>query len=980
MTVERTSAAAAKQSSSPQSASQFARRPALTEVELEALPLAQAEPQTKPLSQAGSRFHRDFSQIPVHHSSALPPVIQPPVIQLKAAIGAVEQPIAKTGLPDSRLPAALPNALKGRIEALSGIGMNDVSVHYNSYKPAAVKALAYTQGTEIHVAPGQERHLPHEAWHVVQQKQGRVQPTAQTNGVSLNHDRVLEQEADQMGRQALQIRHSGAADVSAPVAKAIAAPVLQRKIGFFGYEDLPAAWKLTSTEIKELHLSVKTALLLNYQLLRDTFGDRFDETYRELTQYTDFAFILKSLLRSPIEYGEINLDNPVHLVHFFRDAGRYLMKNYTDQEKEDKKLRQEQDDQRSLWQSRKDSLKKDLKGTLPAYILEERIYKTALLGTGASIADYAAVQGRALDPSATVILGKTQPWDPAKTNPLSRGIEFVNHPPHMTSPLRKDTQLPKDKRGRDETFEGNAQKLTDDIRQVLKRFPHQIDATITKVKKKDNWYSIETDKGTYYAETVISGLGIGSHLVPKNNLAAQITSEADKAQEKERVMDLDTFQRKLKDPRSNVRRAHRRGGCFIGVAGPNAGVDAIYEATELGMYVEWVVSGGPAIAPGMGNTVKRKGLVDLYFDYLDGWTISGEEVTLSLSGKWKTPKQQEDAEKSFLAKNPGWRISPKKEVSVDYLVYAQGPDTAKIWNIFDETATQDLQLNYDKYARFGAQRQSDEADAVSLKYSDRNIDDDVRNWVKSVLGKDHPQIFGTTITLMGRAKGILKLPTMTFEPIALQEDVAIGLGSESGSLQIIGGSAIRILNYLDSTINQRKNIPKEIQEIQNRPAQTEKDLKKVKELQDKLEEIKPIKVPKELTSGKTSAEMTKVMTTLSAPTLLMNDQLTPIRSQMEAQGNFMPGYIGTNESNLVTDDQQMIAAQIGSYYANIPPALANWVTQKIIQDRHETGVKPGTEQGSRAFVDRWKDTLEQLQNLFSRQNIRQIAEAIAKKA
>jgi hypothetical protein len=27
--------------------------------------------------------------------------------------------------------------------------------------------------------PGQEQHLPHEAWHVVQQKQGRVKPTGQ---------------------------------------------------------------------------------------------------------------------------------------------------------------------------------------------------------------------------------------------------------------------------------------------------------------------------------------------------------------------------------------------------------------------------------------------------------------------------------------------------------------------------------------------------------------------------------------------------------------------------------------------------------------------------------------------------------------------------------------------------------------------------------------------------------------------------------
>lgn len=58
----------------------------------------------------------------------------------------------------------MPDSLKAGIESLSGIDMSDVKVHYNSSKPAEIGALAYTQGTNIHIAPGQERHLPHEAW------------------------------------------------------------------------------------------------------------------------------------------------------------------------------------------------------------------------------------------------------------------------------------------------------------------------------------------------------------------------------------------------------------------------------------------------------------------------------------------------------------------------------------------------------------------------------------------------------------------------------------------------------------------------------------------------------------------------------------------------------------------------------------------------------------------------------------------------
>ena len=104
----------------------------------------------------------------------------------------------KTGLPEN---------LKSGVENLSGFSMDDVKVHYNSSHPAQLNALAYAQGTDIHVAPGQEKHLPHEAWHVAQQKQGRVQPTMQMKaGVAVNDDPGLENEADVMGAKAVQMK------------------------------------------------------------------------------------------------------------------------------------------------------------------------------------------------------------------------------------------------------------------------------------------------------------------------------------------------------------------------------------------------------------------------------------------------------------------------------------------------------------------------------------------------------------------------------------------------------------------------------------------------------------------------------------------------------------------------------------------------------------------------------------------------------
>ncbi|MBY0573303.1 MAG: DUF4157 domain-containing protein [Undibacterium sp.] len=97
----------------------------------------------------------------------------------------------------------LPTQLKSGIESLSGVPLDDVKVHYNSDRPALFNALAYAQGREIHLARGQERHLPHEAWHLVQQAQNRVKSSTQMADVAINTNSSLETEADVMGSKAL---------------------------------------------------------------------------------------------------------------------------------------------------------------------------------------------------------------------------------------------------------------------------------------------------------------------------------------------------------------------------------------------------------------------------------------------------------------------------------------------------------------------------------------------------------------------------------------------------------------------------------------------------------------------------------------------------------------------------------------------------------------------------------------------------------
>lgn len=98
-----------------------------------------------------------------------------------------QQKINKTGIPIQ---------MKNFFEHSSGLSLDDVRVHYHSQKPMMLNAHAYTQGNQVYIGSGQEKHLGHELTHVIQQKQGRVKPRAMINGMYMNNDTDLEKEAD----------------------------------------------------------------------------------------------------------------------------------------------------------------------------------------------------------------------------------------------------------------------------------------------------------------------------------------------------------------------------------------------------------------------------------------------------------------------------------------------------------------------------------------------------------------------------------------------------------------------------------------------------------------------------------------------------------------------------------------------------------------------------------------------------------------
>ncbi len=104
---------------------------------------------------------------------------------------------------------SVPEKLKSGFEHMSGLSFEDVRVHYSSPNPARIGAYAYAAGRNVYLGPGQEKHLPHELAHVMQQKQGRVRPTVSRYGLKMNDSVSLEREADILGNAVLQEKRDG---------------------------------------------------------------------------------------------------------------------------------------------------------------------------------------------------------------------------------------------------------------------------------------------------------------------------------------------------------------------------------------------------------------------------------------------------------------------------------------------------------------------------------------------------------------------------------------------------------------------------------------------------------------------------------------------------------------------------------------------------------------------------------------------------
>ncbi len=153
--------------------------------------------------------------------------------QMKAAQPAQRsiqrKPVQK---PSSGSGSSMPGGVRAKMEKSFGTNFSNVSIHTDSVQAKSIGALAYTQGSNVHFAPGQydpqsrsgQALLGHELTHVVQQRAGRVAVPQQSKGAPINADPALEKEADEMGARAAQGKLARVPGAARPMAT-IASPI-----------------------------------------------------------------------------------------------------------------------------------------------------------------------------------------------------------------------------------------------------------------------------------------------------------------------------------------------------------------------------------------------------------------------------------------------------------------------------------------------------------------------------------------------------------------------------------------------------------------------------------------------------------------------------------------------------------------------------------------------------------------------------------
>ena len=582
-----------------------------------------------------------------------------------------------------------------------------------------------------------------------------------------------------------------------------------------------------------------------------------------------------------------------------------------------------------------------------------RTYELALLGTGASVAYWITTHKHEIDRSETVVIGKKQPWAG------ERGPGVINHPEHMVTALRDEVGL-----GDEKLFD--RARFSEIVRQVIEEnVDHERDATIetiTKIKTDGGYFyeiaiDLSGEKLKYYARRVVAGLGIGGHAPPRPREGEQGAQQPLDG----RAMDMDEFQRRAEDI------AKASPGATVVITGPNAGIDVVKTAIELGFEINWVTgSGRPGFLPGTDNE-----LVEREYDLCEKGKKSKIARIIKARGYLATqnPAYDEQATQGFKSK-PIVVDMQDLTIFADYYVWAMGPSLEQTKKVFKDLA---LEPTYDVNRQF-ERPGLEEAPIAVVGLQARRADGADTSSLEIVGGAAFR--LAETVAYGGIADGLATARDATNKAHGLRSQFETAKGGVD-SAQPVHDAMVGLLKSLDGYVAALGEL---LQKIAGAKADTPRltavaapdlrgdlaiiesfakrhrkhpewaglaelarsfasyarhvarygDVQRafIAQLNAYLDENRP---PPYRDPRKASGQMGKVISSLPI-NVLMNDQLTPSRSQVEASGAFVPGYVRT-DANFATDSATVLQIHISVAYPYLSDEQVDFWVDRIIRWR-----------------------------------------------
>lgn len=669
---------------------------------------------------------------------------------------------------------------------------------------------------------------------------------------------------------------------------------------------------------------------------------------------------------SAIDYGVYDLADPDHLTQIYFDISKRLIGEKKARRKTKKVSELEQDareDQASKHPSTETlaALHSELKGKL--------LYDTAYLGAGASVAYAIVSQGAAFDRADDIVIGKTQPWAG------KRGPGVVAHPEHMITPIRHFLGL-------DATDDEwlNRANFSGLIKQVLDRVKMGlVDANVESVEKTDYGYVITAGGVAYHARKVISGIGVGDHTPPQGVDRARIAASDNEVGAK-RIMSMDVFTQvahrlkpgphgiELSDDDSS---AEQKSGITVVLSGANGGIDVAFDALNRGYKVHWIVgNGGAKFLKGFPNyaaylpylrALEKNGQLDKIGLKPEQFKAEENRVQQELPGLYAGQRDPmfDDVAKRFEGKGFAGvyfgRMESVKEVgdgveasvadagtvSGDLLVYAQGQGNGN----FDLFKGHDLQPELDVNRRFSesgktvlgltskdgslkvigamAYRMGNTLDAkpADMRVANAQLDEVCgRRWLDREVKRNLRRAQASYARLIPLVEDAQQKADTLATKRKAKEDIA---DAEKASRNATATREKALQEFKDRVAP----IEARFEQLRRQPGLARRKRSALNSAQNVLYNAM-------LKTGTLAAAMRPVIDSLPADVLL-NDQLTPSRSQIEATHNFVPFNIGQT-ANFVTDDRTVIATHISARYpvlADADPHFVEAIAAAIVAGR-----------------------------------------------